>query len=316
VSATLSSRRTLIALASILRSLDAWQRELIDLGELAMGVATHAAATERFAAFGDDVRIELRTLDELLQSAVAGRLSSDTALRSQVALLDRVLRGWFEQELFGTGGDARPPAGAAPMSADDRARRWDTRSRTLLADDPAAHLFTGFAGSCWRHGWVAVPVAGDQLGDAPRELERFERAVAALGVSTLVMIELATPPRWHVIDRSVLVVEPVRRSHEFDASQSLAGVLGDRSETTRGFAIFTDDEERFALVERDEHHVIAGPRAFIECYLDGEPLVEAWARFRVQIEDDYDDDEPPAHLLDAARDYPRASRRGLGAKKL
>ena len=54
----------------------------------------------------------------------------------------------------------------------------------------------------------------------------------------------------------------------------------------------------FAVLEAVDHHVVAGPRAFVETVC-GASLGEALAAFRDYVERMAVDGEPPEHLLDA-----------------
>lgn len=317
VAATRETRRTLVALAGILRSLDAFADGRIDAVELHAGLQLHASRTDRFAAF-DTARVVLRTMLELLQHAVEGR-GSGVVATGQVALLDAELRDWFRTELVGDDAPARSATTTAATidpRADRRVRdevdaaRIDDGIRELL-DPPEVQFFRGLPGSCWKRGWVAVPVAGEQLGQDPGELAPLERAFAAIGVERLVQLDLPPAPRWRVDGTEVRVLSGVRPSYAFEADA--AGIAAAAVER-RALAVLTSPALEFAYVERDEHHVVAGPLAFIRAYLGDTPVSEANARFRSWVEELAADEEPPEHLLEAATSYARASRRGLGTR--
>lgn len=316
VSATRETRSTLVALAGILRSLDAFARGAIEATELHAGLDLHASRTDRFASFGS-ARVVLRTMLELLEHAVAGRGSGRVA-REQVALLDAELRSWFEAELLGR--VAAPPTGAATTAIDPRgahrladvaeAARLDEAVRELL-DPPQMQFFTGLAGACWTRGWVAVPIAGEQLGEDPAELAALVGALRAVGIRRVVQLDLSVAPRWRIEGSSVVVLAGVRSSYTFHVDDAgMAAAAAPR----RALAVLTTSELEFAYVERDEHHVVAGPLEFIRAFLGDTAVSEANARFRTWVEELADDDDPPEHLLEAATNYARASRRGLGTR--
>lgn len=316
VAATRETRSTLVALAVILRSLDAFAREQVDVTELHAGLELHASRTDRFASFGS-ARVVLRTMLELLEHAVRGRGSGAVAT-SQVALLDEELRAWFRDELVGSGPDpTRAPAGATPDPRAARrvtdaaeAARIDSAVRELL-DPPEVQFFRGLPGSCWKRGWVAVPIAGEQLGDDPGELVPLHAALHAIGVARIVQIDLPPAPRWHVDGLTVEVLSGVRPAYAFAADA--AGIAA-AAVPRRALAVLTSPDVDFAFVERDEHHVVAGPLPFIRAFLGDTPVSEANARFRTWVEELAGDDEPPEHLLEAATNFARASRRGLGTR--
>ena len=312
VGETLATRRALVELCAVVRALDSCLAGDIELAELARGVAVHAARTDGFAHF-DEARVLLRTLDELLARAAAPD-ANERALRSQVAWLDGELRSWLLEQMTGspTGTLPTPTASAAPMPptlVSDLAR---VRASNELTDDLLAnarfHDVRGLAAAAWVRGWSAVPRAGERLGDDPDEAARLLAALLDIGTHELLHVDLAPRARWHLHGDQLHVADGLRTvaAHTV-ADDTLAALTVDRP----AHGLFTDDAGSFALLEADDHHVVAGPRPFVEAVC-GCTVGEALAAFREHVEERAGDDEPPPELLLVAQRYGRLRRRGRG----
>ncbi|MCW2973261.1 MAG: hypothetical protein JWN72_1534, partial [Thermoleophilia bacterium] len=310
VGAALAVRTTLVELCALLRALDAWEAGTITLAELGRGIDAHAARTDDFERFGS-ARVDLRTLVELLVRA-RDRARNDTLapdvraaaerpLRAQVAFLHASLRTWLLEELTGAadGALASPaaspePAPTDPAEVDDteRARAFNALAEELLTGT-AYFDFRGLVAAAWRRGWSAVPRDGERLGEDGAELGRFVAALRDLEVDGLVQVDLAPRARWQLTGGRIVLADGLRRIalRALDAD-GVAAAIAERP----AHALFTSPGGDFAYLEGDEHHVVAGPRAFVEAVC-GASTGEALAAFREYVEARAGsaDDDPPRH---------------------
>lgn len=315
VGQTLETRRALVELCALVRAVDASEAGAIDLEELRRGLGMHAARTDRFADF-HEARVLLRTLEEVLG---AGRAvaADDRPVRAQIAWLHRDLRGWLLHQLtgdprgtFGLPGDAAVanlPDVRTPWRVQDDGdhRRADAIVQDLLhgADH---HPVTGLLGAAWIRGWSAVPVRGDLLGDDPAELVRLGAAIAATAEPTIVQVGRDRDPRWSVSGGTVLVGDGLRPAWVVPATRDGLAVVGAER---RGSTIVTTWNEAFAYTEGDGHHLVMGPRSFVQEVVGVTPL-EAIAAFRDHVESlAVDDEPPPSDLLEVATMCGRLRRR-------
>ncbi len=312
---TLAIRRQLVQMCSILRALDAAERELIDAGELRTGLGAAAAASDRFAAF-DSARIELRTLLELLERVPEPRLVGP--LRAQVQLLHANLRGFVFEQLTGSSeGDLPRAVGAlrshalAPFSVGDESRAQAHHDLVEeLLHGAAHHPVTGLLGAAWVRDWAAVPIVGEQLGeDDPGEIDRLASAITALTTrpSSLVLASVRRAPRWTIDGRALVPGNGLRSSWLLHADRRSLELV---AETRSGWCVLTTPDLDFAVVEGAGHHALLGPRVFVDRAC-GVPAIEAVARFREHVEQlaSHNGDEPPDDLVALAESYGRLRRR-------
>ncbi|MBC7460274.1 MAG: hypothetical protein H7287_02830 [Thermoleophilia bacterium] len=329
VGAARANRTTLVELCALLRALDAWETGTITLAELGRGLDAHAARTDDFERFGS-ARVDLRTLEELLMRArehehalddtvnPLARAVAERPVRSQVAFLHASLRAWLIEELTGSVDGALPaaPAAAALGAADpdvvedtERLRSYNALAEELLTGT-AYFDFLGLLAAAWRRGWSAVPRHHERLGDDGPELRRFITALRDLGEEEFVEVDLAPRARWQLAGGRIVVADGLRRValRPLDAT-GIAAAIAERP----AHALFTSPDGSFAYLEGDEHHVVAGPHAFVEAVC-GAPPGEAPAAFRdyVEARAGADDDDPPQHLVQVAERYGRLRRRGRG----
>jgi hypothetical protein len=306
VAATHSRHRELAELCAVLRALDAHRRELIGLAELRSGIAAHAARTDGFARF-HDARVLLRTLDEVLD---LHERAPQQALGAQVSYLHDELEAWLRVELLGAAPNEAPELAAR---SEDEHRIGDSRERARaeavaaeLLDGAAHHPVAGLAGAAWLRGWAAVPVPGDLVSDDPAEAARLRAALGADPARRCVLVLRTAPERWHLGGTRVRAGDGLRPSYAAATTDdaALVRLLG----ISRAAAILTDLDATFAVLEDVDHHVIAGPRAFVEAVL-GTSVPEALAVFRDHVERMEVDGEVPEHLLEASRRYGRLRRR-------
>lgn len=321
VSGTVASaapvRATLVELCALVRAIDAYESGRIGVEELRAGLALHSGRTDGFAQFGD-VRVVLRTLTEVLEHGRVG--ATPAAVDAQVAYVHADLRAWLVERLTG-GREAAAQTGAADCSSRrpdamephrvasrDEVARLDALVEELLHPTRSAP-FGGTAGAVWLRGWTAAPVIGEFVGEDPAELDRLADVLAAAGIDAVQQVRLARGAAWNVTaERRVVALDRARASWTVPAARRALGLLG----RERGYrTLITCGDERFVLLEREDHHVVLGERSFV-AGVCGVGVGEAIAAFRLAVEE-LDDGElgPPQHLLDAAALWGRLRRRGL-----
>ncbi|MCW2962116.1 MAG: hypothetical protein JWM90_2503 [Thermoleophilia bacterium] len=309
VSETRAYHRELAELCAVLRAIDANRAGLIDLADLQRGIAAHGARTDQFERF-HEARVLLRTIEEVL--ALRDEAPA-RAVEAQVSYIHEELEEWLLAELRGVVGavDAlssiEPPRrpGDALRITDPIERAAIDAQATELIDGAAHHPVTGLAGAAWVRGWAAVPVASDLLSDDEAAPPRLAAALRELGVERAALVVRTAPLRWELRGSAVIPGDGLRPSYA--ASTSDEGIHALTS-LPRGAAILTDLEGTFAVLEGVDHHVIAGPRAFVEQAL-GRSVNEAFGAFREFVESLALEGEPPEDLLEAARRYGRLRRR-------
>lgn len=311
VAQTVGTRRALVGLCAILRALDAALEGRIDLAELRSGIASHAAASDGFAAF-DEARVLLRTIAEILRED--GRIeASSKATLAQLRLLDSDLRQWTRAELLGDasapGAGGETPVEADPLRVHDASARarHDALVEELLHGSSYGPV-TGLLGAAWVRDWSAVPVPGERVDEEVDALERLLDAARGLGgdATPLLRIDRQRGPRWQVVGQRLTVLDGLRPSWAFAANRAQAASVlgGDR----RGWCVVTNAALDFAVVEGPGHHALLGPRPFVEHVL-GMSTLEGVAAFREHVERAAVDGEPPADLLEVARSFGRLRRR-------
>lgn len=308
VGETLETRRALVDLCAVVRSLDAAQSGRITLDELRRGLDLHAGRTARFSDF-HDARVLLRTLGEVLGD---GRATEHPgAVGAQVSMLHGELRAWLLDEL--TGGVAASEATTPDAEHDeveqvpgDERVRADALVEELL-HGARHHPVTGLLGAAWVRGWSAVPIAGEMLGDDPAELDRLALAIERHepAIARLVQVQRSRPPRWSIRSDVVQVGDPQRSSWSFPATrQGLTQAARERA----GWAVLTTWDLDFAYVEGGGHHALLGPTGFVTVAC-GMPPLEAVATFREHVEELAVDGDPPHDLLEVAEQFGRLRRR-------
>ncbi|MCW2956550.1 MAG: hypothetical protein JWO69_1419 [Thermoleophilia bacterium] len=313
VSETRQYHRELAELCAVLRAIDANRVGLIDLADLQRGIAAHGARTDEFERF-HEARVLLRTLGEVLTMRDE---APARAVEAQVSYIHEELEEWLAAELLGVVGRDGDVVVEPPTLPHHVLRVTDPGERaaidaaaTELLDGAAHHPVTGLAGAAWVRGWAAVPVANDLVSDDEREPLRLAAALRDLGVDRAVLLLRTAPERWDVRGATVAPGDGFRPSYAAATDD-----LGIRALTgvPRGAAIITDLAMSFAVLEAVDHHVIAGPRAFVEQVL-GRSSNEAFAAFREFVESLALEGEPPEDLLEVARRYGRLRRRASSAE--
>ena len=304
----------LVELAAVVRALEAFATGRVDLDELRSGMRLRSRVTRSFERLGP-ARAMLRTVDDLL-------VDKELDQRRVAAQL-RVLHGHLHDSLRAqlTGCDHEPgvdvssdatdkavPADGSnesPLDVDDAlAERFDALAREC-AEGPPNYRGGGLRAFAWVRGWIAVPVASEQLGDDPAELERVARVLESVGATHVVRVERTPRSRYEVAGTSVTVGSNMRRSREFEPT---IDDLRRASGGTRRHCVFTTRNEDLVYVEDDDHHVIAGPRELVEA-ICGCSVGEALGAFHEHVEALAVDDEPPEELAELARAYGRMRRR-------
>lgn len=292
-------------LAALARAVRACVDARIDLEELRAGVAAIAAASANFDRLGP-ARALARTVAELL----AGDGLPARAVRRQLAVLHDHLRAELAEQLVGD------PHGIALVRSPTSSDAWRDQYRILdherrdAADRCASEWLDEAAGGArrasWVRGWAAVPVSGEQFGEDPAEQLRLAEALAMTTASALIQVKLARPSRYLVQGTRATVQDQVRRAYEFppDVAGARRATSGDR-----GQCLFTTPDEQLVVLELEDHHLVSGPVRVVEL-ICGRSAPEAFAAFREHVESlATDDDDPPEHLLDAARRYGHGRRR-------